>query len=123
MGFVRALPGAVSQTGPLGPFEFLRTLQKTEVVLWESRPLPPENGAKTTVYFQKPTAGEKILRPGEHPMFRGIRSAKLTDRVNFVSLMLALFCGTASLPHILIRYYTVKDESSARKSKIGRAHV
>jgi cation/acetate symporter len=118
VGFVRALPGAVSQTGPLGPFEFLRTLQKSEVVLWESRPLPPENGAKTTVYFQKPTAGEKVLRPGEHPMFRGIRSAKLTDRVNFVSLMLALFCGTASLPHILIRYYTVKDESSARKSTI-----
>ena len=32
--------------------------------------------------------------------------------------MLALFCGTASLPHILIRYYTVKDEASARKSTI-----
>jgi len=118
VGFVRSLPGAVSQTGPLGPFDFLRTLQKSEVVLWESRALPPENGSKTTVYFQKPTLGEKILRPGEHPMFRGIRSAKLTDRVNFVSLMLALFCGTASLPHILIRYYTVKDESSARKSTI-----
>ena len=28
--------------------------------------------------------------------------------------MLALFCGTASLPHILIRYYTVKDEAAAR---------
>ena len=32
--------------------------------------------------------------------------------------MLALFCGTASLPHILIRYYTVKDVSAARKSTI-----
>ena len=32
--------------------------------------------------------------------------------------MLALFCGTASLPHILIRYYTVKDAASARKSTI-----
>ena len=32
--------------------------------------------------------------------------------------MLALFCGTASLPHILIRYYTVKDEAAARKSTI-----
>jgi cation/acetate symporter len=32
--------------------------------------------------------------------------------------MLALFCGTASLPHILIRYYTVKDETSARKSTV-----
>jgi cation/acetate symporter len=32
--------------------------------------------------------------------------------------MLALFCGTASLPHILIRYYTVKDASAARKSTV-----
>jgi cation/acetate symporter len=32
--------------------------------------------------------------------------------------MLALFCGTASLPHILIRYYTVKDEAAARKSTV-----
>jgi cation/acetate symporter len=32
--------------------------------------------------------------------------------------MLALFGWTASLPHILIRYYTVKDQASARKSTI-----
>jgi cation/acetate symporter len=42
----------------------------------------------------------------------------LTDKLNFLSLMLALFCGTASLPHILIRYYTVKDQASARKSTV-----
>jgi len=39
-------------------------------------------------------------------------------KLDFLSLMLALFCGTASLPHILIRYYTVKDQVSARKSTI-----
>ncbi len=32
--------------------------------------------------------------------------------------MLALFCGTASLPHILIRYYTVPSQRDARKSTI-----
>ena len=32
--------------------------------------------------------------------------------------MIALFCGTASLPHILIRYYTVKDGAAARKSTV-----
>ncbi|OQX99978.1 MAG: hypothetical protein B6I20_09400 [Bacteroidetes bacterium 4572_117] len=32
--------------------------------------------------------------------------------------MLALFLGTASLPHILIRYYTVKSQKDARKSTI-----
>jgi cation/acetate symporter len=40
------------------------------------------------------------------------------ERVDFVSLMLALFCGTAALPHILIRYYTVKTPACARKSTI-----
>jgi cation/acetate symporter len=32
--------------------------------------------------------------------------------------MLALFLGTAALPHILIRYYTVPNQASARKSTI-----
>jgi cation/acetate symporter len=32
--------------------------------------------------------------------------------------MLALFLGTAALPHILIRYYTVPSPASARKSTI-----
>jgi cation/acetate symporter len=32
--------------------------------------------------------------------------------------MLALFCGTAALPHILIRYYTVPSQAAARKSTI-----
>jgi cation/acetate symporter len=38
--------------------------------------------------------------------------------MDFASLMLALFCGTAALPHILIRYYTVKDPTAARKSTV-----
>ena len=38
--------------------------------------------------------------------------------LNFLSLMLALFCGTASLPHVLIRYYTVKDQAAARLSTV-----
>ncbi len=49
-------------------------------------------------------------------MFAGIRSGDFSDKLNFISLMLALFCGTASLPHILIRYYTVKDEASAARA-------
>jgi cation/acetate symporter len=32
--------------------------------------------------------------------------------------MVALFCGTASLPHILIRYYTVSDQAAVRKSTV-----
>jgi cation/acetate symporter len=40
------------------------------------------------------------------------------QKLNFVSLMLALFFGTAALPHILIRYYTVPSPACARKSTI-----
>ncbi len=58
------------------------------------------------------------MAPGSSPTFKKVRSAKLFDKLDFLSLMLALFCGTASLPHILIRYYTVKDQISARKSTI-----
>ncbi|MCM2278665.1 MAG: hypothetical protein NDJ89_11380 [Oligoflexia bacterium] len=46
------------------------------------------------------------------------KGAKWNDKLNFISLMLALFCGTAALPHILIRYYTVPSPACARKSTI-----
>ena len=118
VGHVSRLPGDVEQTGPLGPLEFFSTLQQSEIVLWPSQTIREADGTVTTVYYPKPTPGSQILRPGEHPTFAGIRSERLFDKLNFISLMLALFCGTASLPHILIRYYTVKDEAAARKSTI-----
>jgi len=118
IGHVSHLPGNVEKTGPLGPLSFFSTLQESEVVLWGKERINESDRSVTTVYFQKPTPGRRILRPGEHPRFKGIRSDKPIDKLNFLSLMLALFCGTASLPHILIRYYTVKDISTARKSTI-----
>jgi len=118
VGYVVSLPDGKTETGPLSPVEFLRTLQQSEVVLWRNEKIRHADRSETTVYFPKVTTGGEVLRPGEHPTFKGIRSEKLFDKVNFLSLMLALFCGTASLPHILIRYYTVKDASSARKSTI-----
>ncbi|GHG70859.1 solute symporter family protein [Streptomyces griseocarneus] len=39
-----------------------------------------------------------------------------TSKLNFVSLGLALVLGTAGLPHILIRFYTVPTARAARKS-------
>jgi cation/acetate symporter len=118
VGHVRRLPGGISHTGPLGPLEFFSTLQRSEVSLWRSARLTDPDGDEVTVYYQKPTPGTQVLRPGENPSFAGIRSPHLSDKLNFISLMLALFCGTASLPHILIRYYTVKDAAAARKSTI-----
>jgi cation/acetate symporter len=118
VGTISRLPGGVSRTGPVGPLEFFSILQESEVVLWTSEKTTSENGSATTVFTPQPTPGSQVLRPGEHPKFRGIRSDNFSDKLNFLSLMLALFCGTASLPHILIRYYTVKDEAAARKSTI-----
>lgn len=113
------LPGEdVFQTGPLGPIDFIKTLSESQVEVWNSEQIKEANGDVTTVYYSTPTKGSDVLRPGLHPTFKGIRSDKLTDKLNFLSLMLALFGGTASLPHILIRYYTVKDQASARKSTI-----
>lgn len=118
VGHVSRLPDGQAETGPLGPLAFLSTIQRSEVVLWSSRIVKEDDGTTTTVYSQKPTSGSEVLRPGNSPTFKGVRSEKFTDKLNFLSLMLALFCGTASLPHILIRYYTVKDQASARKSTV-----
>jgi cation/acetate symporter len=118
VGSISRLPGGVERTGPLGPLEFFSTLEQSEVVLWSKSETKGDDGSVTTTFTPKPTAGSQILQPGASPTFAGIRSDKFPDKLNFLSLMLALFCGTASLPHILIRYYTVKDEAAARKSTI-----
>ena len=118
VGRIARLPDGAKSTGPLGPLEFFSVLQKSTVVLWGSEKIVEKDGTVHTVYYQKPTPGSRVLRPGEHPRFAGIRSEGFLPKLNFLSLMLALFCGTASLPHILIRYYTVKDEAAARKSTI-----
>ncbi len=118
VGYASKLPGGVEKTGPLGPFAFLRTMQESEVILWSSEKIAEAEGGLTTVYYQRPTPGSDYMVPGSSPMFKKVRGEKFFDKLDFLSLMLALFCGTASLPHILIRYYTVKDQVSARKSTV-----
>lgn len=118
VGSVLELPSGSQKTGPLGPISYFSTLSESQIALWGKETFEHEDGGTTNVYFQKPTPGTQVLRPGEHPVFSGIRSGNFMDSMNFISLMLALFCGTASLPHILIRYYTVKDGAAARKSTI-----
>ena len=105
----------VVETGSLNPVSFLSILTDSEVV----RFLPIsflDNGEKVTVYYQDLTAGSKIMRPGLK--FKVDEGADPMSKINFVSLMLALFLGTSALPHILIRYYTVPSEQAARKSTI-----
>jgi cation/acetate symporter len=54
--------------------------------------------------------GDAFLQPG---LKYGIN---LTSRIDFISLGLALVLGTAGLPHILIRFYTVPTAKAARTS-------
>ena len=73
VGRLSKLPDDQSTTGPLGPVSYFTTLSESEVMLWGNQALKHSSGATTTVYYQKPTQGNRVLRPGEHPKFRGIR--------------------------------------------------
>ncbi|MTD12694.1 sodium/solute symporter [Nakamurella sp. YIM 132087] len=61
--------------------------------------------------------GDAFIQPGQR---YGVESADATktliSKLDFISLGLALVLGTAGLPHILIRFYTVPDSKAARKS-------
>jgi cation/acetate symporter len=70
------------------------------------------------VFYPQPTSGREILSPGLKFKVDESKGATSLDKLNFASLMLALFLGTASLPHVLIRYYTVPTPAAARKSTI-----
>ena len=56
--------------------------------------------------------GEKLLAPGAQYGKNG------TTRLDFISLALALVLGTAGLPHILMRFYTVPTAKEARRSVV-----
>lgn len=110
----RAGPDAA--TGPVGPFRFLGAIGSpdTDVVQWRITRVKDASGAEVALHHTTTTPGNKIMRPGTRFKLEGT----LLQRLDFVSLMLALFLGTAALPHILIRYYTVPSPAAARKSTI-----
>lgn len=53
-------------------------------------------------------AGQAYLNPG----------MQYTNGINTISMLLALVLGTSGLPHILMRFFTVKDAKTARSSII-----
>jgi cation/acetate symporter len=118
VGQITRLPEGQSQTGPLNPIEFFRVLEQSEILTWGRDQVREADGTIVTVFSPKPQSGSRVLQPGVSPAFRGLRGDDTYAKLNFLSLMLALFGGTASLPHILIRYYTVKDQLAARKSTV-----
>jgi cation/acetate symporter len=115
VGNLQKIEGKTEATGSLGPFEFLAKMghPDTEVRTWKPSRFESD-GEKLTVYWPTITTGNKVLKPGQRFKVEGTPLEKL----DFISLMLALFLGTAALPHILIRYYTVSTPAAARKSTI-----
>jgi len=104
-------------TGALDPFSFIETIRDGIVIRWGKTAFT-DGTTKVTAYYQSPIAGKDMLTPGLKFKIDPERGATPLDRWNFLSLMIALFLGTAALPHILIRYYTVPTAAFARKSTI-----
>ncbi|HSQ34671.1 MAG TPA: cation acetate symporter [Candidatus Binatia bacterium] len=105
----------VEETGPVGPFKYIKTLESSEIVRFSKKTFAYQ-GEKVTVFFQTITPGSDIMKPGLY--YKLDKGSTLWSRLDFLSLMLALFLGTSALPHILIRYYTVPSQRAARKSTI-----
>ena len=66
---------------------------------------PPSNSGK----------GDAFLQPGLQ------YGSTLTSQIDFLSLGLALVLGTAGLPHILIRFYTVPTARPHASRCCGRS--
>ena len=105
-----------SDTGRVSPIGLLSAMShdQTRIRRWKEVRFQDSEGARITAYVPAATAGNLFMRPGLKFKVQGTR----LERLDFLSLMLALFLGTAALPHILIRYYTVPSPASARKSTI-----
>jgi cation/acetate symporter len=60
----------------------------------------------------KSPEGTKLLSPMNQ------YGASTTTKIDFISLSIALVLGTAGLPHVLMRFYTVPSSKEARKSVV-----
>ncbi len=112
---IRGKTGKEADIPSMGPFEFLSIMadKTTKIRTWKEAKFK-DGDDQVRVYHSIITGGNRIMRPGL--MFK--TEGTLLERIDFISLMLALFLGTAALPHILIRYYTVPSPACARKSTI-----
>jgi len=105
----------VESTGKLNVISYLRAIQRGQVIRYSKLHITSGRD-EVTIWVQNPTSGEKFMRPGLKYNLGG--DASIFSKMDFVSLMLALFFGTSALPHILIRYYTVPSPKDARKSTV-----
>jgi cation/acetate symporter len=105
----------IKETGRVSIFKFFSFFDRAEIVRYPKSEIAKldDEGDHVKVFCPVVTKGSDLLVPGQY-----FSTKTPVGKLNFISLMLALFCGTASLPHILIRYYTVPSQRDARKSTI-----
>ena len=106
-----------TKTSTLNPLSFFEIIKGSTVLRWEKQ-IIKDSDRVLTIYYQNPTPGRDVIKPGLLYKLDTAKGATLLGRLDFISLMIALFFGTAALPHILIRYYTVSNPIAARKSTI-----
>lgn len=108
--------GHDGERGALSPMRYMAIFSDPgTVVEVPRRDTITHAGHVVNLYYPKTVTGDALMRPGGH---FDLGEGAFWSRLDFISLMLALFFGTAALPHVLIRYYTVKDGRAARKSTI-----
>ena len=72
-----------------------------------------EGAARASEEAAKATPAHKFLEPG-------LKYGKTTlSKIDFISLSIALVLGTAGLPHVLMRFYTVPTAKEARRSVVS----
>ena len=104
-----------ANTGALSPFRYLAVIGAPDstVGLWKKAAWT-DAGQSIIGVLRVPGPGRNGHAARPELQVEG----SWVDRLDFVSLMIALFLGTAALPHILIRYYTVPSQRAARKSTV-----
>ena len=63
----------VDKTGPVGPFEFIKTIEKSEIVRFSKKAFT-DGEDKVTVWYQNVTSGKDVMKPGL--LYKTIKSCR-----------------------------------------------
>ncbi len=97
-GFIARLPQALPALHPAGPLAYLAALQESNLAEPHADTVVDDTGTHT-IYYPRVVYGGDFLLPGRMPgLFPNLGTGGWWDRLNFISLMLALACGSALLP-------------------------
>ena len=89
------------------PFQFFTDIATNEKIIDHVKLLP--------IYLKETAAGTATADAGQRFLEPGLF---LTNPLDQISLGMALVLGTAGMPHILMRFFTVPTAQAARKSVI-----